>query len=425
MIAIMKKYLFPAIAVLILLPTIIGSVYVSTSLWFFKGLLPKLNYHTVIGVQDMNGDTQNILKVVHEQLTQHEEENMQNIMSRYVHAKTDTSQYIAGFPRLQQRRNVKETLEQDGWNVRRVLWATYGEKHTDVVESSGRITQSSTSLFAEGWSEFFKYSIEKRLPANPLMFVVIRPRATKFIDSGVVGMASEHDSGVKVQLRFGDDVKLEDISKSTLKNNKETNNNRMSFTAPSNVLNKVPKTVIEGLEGRIHEMMGFEKTQPPFLSDLVTQKNVGVVGRDDDIAIGASGDINSFITSAETWLRKEESRRNPIKHAFALPDGGLGYAYIPGESSVILDGVKRKEGCHSVNAYERIFWLCVGENNASLSTKENMAMEFIEQKQVEDHWMFKIQGDAFRNIPKIRESIGGIQYMTAVGTIREAEIYIQ
>lgn len=132
-----------------------------------------------------------------------------------------------------------------------------------------------------------------------------------------------------------------------------------SLVVAGRLLETLPPSVAAQLSSTITAWFGFTHTHPDIIKSLRNYEVVAIATENSGVSIAVTGDIDAFRQEVIGWLQEEERRTRPTRHAFALPDGTVGFESLPGELRAdVLASVPGTLPCWQSVVTSYPWWLC-------------------------------------------------------------------
>lgn len=135
----------------------------------------------------------------------------------------------------------------------------------------------------------------------------------------------------------------------------------MSVTAEG--LDVLPESMALALNQYILEQLMITYTTPDILQNLLAGSSVALIEDHRGFLLAVSGLNSERRAEVQRFIRNEAAYDYPQKKAFLLPDGTLGYQYVPNIEAVTLEYATDEKGCVRSDVHGQSLWVC--ENKGS------------------------------------------------------------
>lgn len=137
----------------------------------------------------------------------------------------------------------------------------------------------------------------------------------------------------------------------------------LKVALPSTVLNYFPMDELNTMQGDIVSDLAFTKTLPDIVGEFEVAIAFGVHMGDDSGDVQAVGVVEGaeshrFSDHLEEWVAMERAYEFPIRQAFRLPDGTIGYELIPSPNVSAGFSTMGADGCQTTHLVGRQVWRC-------------------------------------------------------------------
>lgn len=361
-------------------------IFFMGSLWFFFALLPDAS-----GQVRRVGYLESVLSVVPSE-TQHiiresidvPEEDLKGFY-KIAYQDDERGVSLIGIPKIGRQATMRSKLQRESWSVRRLglLLIAY-KPHGNTMQEA----QQKGVLFALR-DTFYKVALQQ-LPMRPNMLFQMIP-------------VSAHEQSVALYVEdqlegFHAVVSMQETGFLSGKNeriNRKTIEKNTSFVSlQTDVLERISNRFNAIIQSEIAKSLGFKKTNPNIIGDLLSLGPLTIAKKGDAVAIGVFLMSDTPAEYMNQWISAEQSVRHPEKRAFTLPDKTVGYEYIPGETSARFALNKGNNSCLPSEGYDETVFLC-GQDRAVVFTNEELLgkdlLSFLQAQQA--GWNGVIQGE--------------------------------
>lgn len=351
------RYIYPVLGV----GVGIGIFYAaSVSLWTLLSLLPYANDPDALVAFRRDVLVERVLEypAVGEVLSDVAPEA--RLFSRIAIIRKGEGVAIAGLPHIVDQLHVSDLLVSNGWSVTRLGHLVIARKG---IPESGRV---SIAAVQKGLHAIWQNVAIQRAPLAPLVIVHVRANTFSMINKSqhvviwrngtAVCMAGTSGDGAVAAPSFPCRALLEQAPDAFL------------FSAPGWALNVLPREMRDALEHHIRERFFFTNSQPALLDHLSRFDRVHYTEQGSDIVLGSTDSAPDFLGAVERWIRAEQAFERIEKRAFRLPDGTIGYEYIPVASDTPFEVNIEYPACRKGPIREHVVHLCVGDESVYITT---------------------------------------------------------
>ncbi len=374
---------------------------VTSSLWFLFALLPETGKEARrIGYEDAAlAFTGSRMREAVRKTIPVPEESITNVRS-IVYQQDDRGETVIVIPRLSAQTTVRSRLDEDGWVSRRLGLIVIAYK------SSGQGVNAQGVRPIRALGKVFQKVALQRLPLHPqAAFQLISSDSN---GQSVAMYAQKNQGGIHgvISLQQGNFLPGTRGRTEGSYNSQET-----SFVSlQSDILSIIPNNFQAILETALAKDLGFQKTSPAILSDLLAIGPVTIAKRGEESAVGMFSEDSAIAERMNTWIAAEQSVRHPQRRAFALPDNTIGYEYIPGKVETSFSLNEGKNNCFPSRGYDEQVFLCGQGNAVVFADEEKIGDELVSFLQVAKRaWRGNIQGELLHAMG-IEEGIKAIEY---------------
>lgn len=175
----------------------------------------------------------------------------------------------------------------------------------------------------------------------------------------------------------------------------------IKIDVPGVALDFLPMNVRNEWNKKLLAVLHFNNTKPDIMGELDKHGQVIIRIDGDGAAIGIEGtdeEKASFTKKIRSWLQDEERYGRPVRRAFKLPDGTLGYELVPGEVKPVLqtDGDGK---CLTPLDDKSALWVCGGIAGTSHQVTQNMVRQL--------DWQVQLKGKSIDYLSGINMILAG------------------
>lgn len=239
-------------------------------------------------------------------------------------------------PRIKDQYRTQRLLNQSGWIVARrgLLLLAWPEQSSPSWPSS-RLGYASS---------FFKNMWRTR---------TLVPAAVLNVRGGVTALATARQTSFRI---YVSDT-LTDIRKYNPRSASLQDTYDLYVSIPGHVLSVIPPEIKGRWNKDLAEALGLKHNPPDLLGYLSQYEDIVIVQRGEHTAVGVSGATDTYSAAVISWLESENSYNHPVKKGFRLPDGTLGYEWVPGAKEEVFG--EWRDGCRAPAAGKSSAWLCL------------------------------------------------------------------
>jgi len=381
--------------------TLVGSIlYLTSTLWFYSALLPDSKYAATVGFAD-NKIPALVPEAAYKQITGLDKDNeVISLFGSYIVAKQAQEQQVViiGVPTIKGQFRVKGVVANNGWIYQRL-------GHIVVIQM--RDKENAENVAFETKSILLRYWLKlaaNNWTINPAAILSVSRSYSETVDAEYDLYASVDDNAIEITGRRSDGSKIG--SKTEDYQTLVKPEGDLYIKSAGSYVDKIPEHISANLERQLTSSLGLGHTVIQF-SALLRQQNQIIVSVNDNVTIAGQGFPNEFRQEIIAAVSNENAHLNPVKKAFKLPDGTLGYEYVPGEVDTQVE--VGEDGC-AQHAYDgHSIWLCEGNNSISASNSRDSAKNNINLLD-QYGWQISI------NKPYINElNLSGISSLNAAG----------
>ncbi len=357
-----RKHAIRVTAALAAVTIIFLTYYISTSLWFFHGLVESKSPNVTLAITNAK-PVEDFTPHINQYILPQDATEATRFLSRYAIGASGDQIVIAGLPRLRDQLRVSDSLLERGWQVKRVGLYIYAENQT-----ARPMTRPSNLI---GYKQALAQIKNSSTPISPLGIAQVSQNSLPYIDRAYAAIAYWKRGRINIDAALGS-REIAKIEQGVI--SEESDNNKLDIAIQSGVLQFAPTEIIIQWEQQAAALFGFKNTTPAILRDLVSQDRIAITQGEKEggefIAISVDGKPEDAYAKIESWLLAEAAYDTPIKKAFRLPDGTLGYEYVPG--GIEDESVRGARGCHSVLQHEKTLWVCITDTRTMLTTDKDI-----------------------------------------------------
>ncbi len=355
-----------------ILLVVIAPLSLSSSLWFMSGFLPDASVEMIIGARH-HRDFDAIRSASERLLLNHEDQAATVYFSRYVTGIQAKGTVLVGLPTLRYQFTARERLKQSGWQVERIGWLLRAQRGDNQQPGKNALQQAGRAV-----QFLFRHVAKQEQPFQPLALVAVQAKSLPLFDRDYVAVISLNKDTISVKAAF-DTYSWDSVPAGGIRATSAGLGSEQLFVLiPGKMFGRIPDKIFEETEARWLEDFGFRKTKPPLLSEFITQPQLFLRRSTREIAFGIEGDSQLFMKRIKEWFGKEVARDDPVRRAFNLPDGTVGFEYVAGKPVQPFTSSKSREGCEVATIRARQTWLCRAADFVILSSPdpvENDQME--------------------------------------------------
>ncbi len=374
---IMSNQIFSKLLVAALAVVIAGAIlfYLVSSLWFMRAVLPSNDYQLIMGYVRRPG-LERIIAPSEQKLLSAAEVNLLPQFSSYVIAKSAGATYVVGLPQWRYQINIVKSIPANGWQVGRffpLVWVQSAPRVQSAQEGQASIAeQSLVDVIKNYWRNLATHNWLFR----PLAIVEIKPSYLSLLDDYYQLQAYPAGKNtINIAIKRGR-KNADDRSATRSEEPAETTMSQLAVRgAPSSVIDRLPANILNAWEEKISQSFNIGGGSMSFASLLREQEGFGLSVEQGGMAVSITGEPERFKSALAAQIKEEVSFNNPVRKAFRLPDGTLGYEYVPGDGNAIW----REEGggCYSNNDLGSSLWLCQANNQAALAQDHQAAVAML------------------------------------------------
>lgn len=341
---------------------ILGGGYIS-SLWFLRGVWEVPAPDIEFGYQ---------YTAVVEHFFSNEGKALENLiretvgfspdgMSRITYAKSGSSEYVSGIPRLGSQLHATAVLRASGWEPTRIGWV--------VAATRGEAARLS---IWRGIKQEATMALIHKLPVSPVFFF----RSTKEESPLLAAYANRERGGIRGSVSIDSAEFIPQSGKSAPR--EYVSDEGLFVSLPTTIFKSINNDFLITLEGMLAQTFHFQKTTPSPLSWIPEGEHVYLIAKGEDAAIGTShrGDVVGIRALAS--MEKEQGHRHPRKKAFALPDRSIGYEYVPGATKVHFAPAQGAIDCLPSQEYDEVLFLCGKKEAAGIASSQDVGKQLLE-----------------------------------------------
>lgn len=274
---------------------------------------------------------------------------------------------IAGFEVWGRDQFVKD-METVGFNVSTLGPVVYG--------SSTESPRLNLLSLGEGFSSLLLYKGRSNLPLLPNVIVSAKEGSRAFVNSDVAGIAARDgkDSIVvtaQKSTRSFLDIVPSHIPEAFLSAYMDL---PVAISVEANTLQEAPTESLVLLNSYLNKGLGLTHTSPSLVEMALSGGRFAVLGDDRDVLLFTTelgGQQKALMRQA---IEGEAAYDYPAKQAFALPDGTIGYEYVPDGEKVSFDRAVSQDGCDRIKVHDRHIWFCEhADGSVIVTSSQEMA----------------------------------------------------
>lgn len=334
----------------------------SSSLWFLGALSGVDSPERLLGYQDGIWRRYSEIIAMIEGADGNIPVSFMNQYSSAVYVKKGNEEQIIGIPKINKQFSVEKDLQAASWTTGRMGFIVVARK------SSGGFS-SSTLLSAAGRA--IKSIVRERLPIHPLLIfqmggsednaIALHVKKSGNTAHMVLNTRSAHFAGSKHK-----------------RISKELSEKSESFVSiQRDILKYVSKDFSRIIEQKIAQDLGFQKTSPEILKNMLEAGPVVLGIEEEGISLGVFSTNTAPSALITQWMVAEQGNRYPVKKAFSLPDRTIAYEYIPGIVNPYFALNKEKNSCLPSEDYDEKLFLCGKDQAVVLAKTEQSGVRLL------------------------------------------------
>lgn len=337
--------------------TIAFFFFLTSSLWFFTALFPDDT-----GEVRRIGYIRNVLAFAGPEVEAVVEGSIpipKEILQGFrtlAYQESDAGEVLVGVPKIQAQLAVSSQLQKESWSVHRMGMVLIAQKHPGGY---------SGGVF-EAMGDVLKKITLQRLPVHPAIVFQFIPDQGTGEQPVAIYVEKQQDN---LHAVITTEEPLFSPGKSKVPEQNNTGQEVSFISLQTDVLARISKSFRAIIQSEIAKKLGFEKTNPDILGDLLAIGPMTIAKQGDALAIGIFSTDNTVAEHINSWISLEQSVRHPVRRAFALPDRTIGYEYIPGAVNSSFSLNKGKNNCFPSEGYDEEIFLC-GQDRAVVFASE-------------------------------------------------------
>ena len=286
--------------------------------------------------------------------------------SSAIYVKKGNEERIIGIPKIRQQFSLEKKLQAASWATDRKGFIVIARKvpgeSAEMFSSSGLFSAAGTAL---------KAIAQERLPIHPVLIF----QTSGSGDDAMAVYAEKNGDTVHIVLRTRASYFTQSRHKRISKELSEINGSFLSIQR--DVLQYISKDFSRSIEQKIAQDLGFQKTSPEILKNMLENSSVVLAMEDDGIAVGVFSTNTAPSALITQWMVAEQGNRHPVKKAFSLPDKTLAYEYIPGNVNPYFALNKEKNSCLPSEEYDEKLFLCGKDQAVVLAKNEQLGVRLL------------------------------------------------
>ncbi len=321
------------------------------SLWFLTDLIPTQGSATMIGIRQSPGLQQITTELykqgrISDQIAQYIPQ-----LSRAVFIQDGENRYVVVIPTIAGQRTVPTLFTQDGWRVHRYGWIMIAAPREEVLPAL------SVRAFQEAAQHFWLRMAQNNMPYHPVALVSVPEQIGAFHSRGFTILATEEEKTVAIRATEGSQQYEKVLALSPVISRSDISERDFTVQIPAKYLATIPSVMKQQWQERIAKELGLIHTKPKFITSVNSESHIFVMNNArGDIAFALKGNTNQFVSDVREHIEREAGYDNPVKQSFRLPDGTLGYEYVPSEVSNLWS--EDKNGCMKAQSSNVLIHMC-------------------------------------------------------------------
>lgn len=325
------------------------------SLWFLWALLPA--NATLRFALDRTQPSQLEPAVPQYVPLAHDLEPLTKHSSRFAYALTPHEQVLVVLPALNAQISLPQSLAQAGWQVERlglIIRAQRGQKEDQARPSFTAAIQPALAD-SIGWHR----------PLRPLALLE---------SQGVTAIARRTHREITITVQ-----PIGAIFPQTGATTSQAAPDAIALVVPGSTLKQLPSSLILGWNSLLRQKLGFIKTKPDIMEELSHYSTVllAVQGKTATVGVADAQAITTFASTVQRWSEDESRYNRPVKRAFRLPDGSLGYELVPGPPQLVFQPDSVAAACLEPIAGRATVTLCHHNNRLVVATAREQALLYL------------------------------------------------
>lgn len=279
-----------------------------------------------------------------------------NDVAKLGYARIDSKEQLFILPHPLSQVTTQRKLELLGWHTRRIGLL--------IEASRGEVGNQSQLHLEQSIITFMKNTLFSSNPLMPVFFIKAKPGVIPLIETPITLIGSASSKNELHVFLFTPDTNIANTRNVELKQQVGD----LRVTIPGQYLSALPPAIKDQFNQLLLKKMNLKYTKPDIATYISQFESVDIFLNGGDYAISALGAADSFSDTVVKWLQEEERRTRPVKKAFLLPDGTLGYEKIPGETQEVLNNWQND--CRSPIEGRSTTWLCAKQHWAAIGSNE-------------------------------------------------------
>lgn len=344
------------------------------SLWFLWALLPA--NATLRFALDRTQPSQLEPAVPQYVPLAHDLEPLTKHSSRFAYALTPHEQVLVVLPALNAQISLPQSLAQAGWQVERlglIIRAQRGQKE----DHQPSFTAAVQPALAD--------SLRWQRPLRPLALLE---------SQGVTAIARRTHREITITVQPAGTIFPERATTS------QAAPDAIALVVPGSILKQLPRSLVLAWNSLLRQKFGFIKTKPDIMEELSDYSTVllGVQGKTVTVGVADAQAITTFASTVQRWSEDEDRYNRPVKRAFRLPDGSLGYELVPGPSRLVFQPDSVAAACLEPIAGRATVTLCHHDNRLVVATAREQAQLGLQPAAwtpgatIGQHWLTTLPG---------------------------------
>ena len=355
------------------------------SLWFLYGLLEGDRYDSLLAVRRHDTVASLVAQGEHYGIRPKERTSTAHF-SRYVIGRQNDSHVLVGIPYIKEQISIRSNLERAGWSVRRLGWIIEARQLTAQDSPRGSTGFVARARQLVSASKYFLWQAAGT-SFDPIALARLEAGSYPLVNRPYAALITQEEDGLSAHVQVGNSDVFTVLEPSQMENQALLKD--LFISIPSGVLRYLPPSSVSEAEIQLRSRFGFVKTRPPIVMALRNTDAASVVinGSETGLAVrGPDHDIRTFVQAVETWFSEEKAYENPVRSSFRLPDGTVGFEYVPGERENPFATASLGGDCRSARSSAGggpTIWLCANAGTATVSTSAELAQSLMDVSDTE------------------------------------------